>query len=642
MAARQCIQCVQSISGRQQAVQCSGCERWQHRTCGTGISQDAYREAVRLDTPLVWTCASCATASVTSLLQDLDIATPAVPAAPAAQGRKKRVAKFRSLKPSTKTAATASTTPAVTAADADPTATATKKRVAKLRRSAIPCKPPSCDQFSDDIDDLDLPPVSMPTTVTEDDMPEPLPIVQPISLDPDFQILDECTQRGKSKLVDSQGYSYNQCRIGKTVTYWRCAVRNQTTRCAATVQQKGNDFTRGPQPHNHHGEPGAAANCRIQREVKREAAANIFEPALTIVESVMRKETAQHGIRPGLPKPQNLTRMANYTREKLRPDEPQDLDFVYNAEYIPGFMVGDLRVNGNRHLMFASDHQLRFLKTARTWYLDGTFKVVRQPFTQLWSIHAFVAKGDDLKQLPFLYVLMSSRRTVDYKAVFEQLKVILTSEFQVKEMVLDFELSLWKAIAECFPDVKMRGCVFHWTQCVWRKIQGVGLQGHYMQDVGVHRVCKQLLGLPFLPAQHIRTVFEKLQERATSDDLQQLTDYIEINWMESAVWTPEAWSCFGQSIRTNNDVEGWHHRINAKAKKGNLPFYMLLGLLWEETEMLDINLHLISEHRLKRYQRTQYRELQATIFEAWDNYTKGRLTVTQLLDTCAGIYQPTE
>jgi hypothetical protein len=122
------------------------------------------------------------------------------------------------------------------------------------------------------------------------------------------------------------------------------------------------------------------------------------------------------------------------------------------------------------------------------------------------------------------------------------------------------------------------------------------------------------------------------------EDLQQLTYYIEINRIDLTVWTPEAWSIFGQSIQTNNDVEGWHHHLNAKAKKGNLPFYMLLGLLLEETELLDINLCLISEHRLNTHKCTKYQELQFAIFITWDKYTNGKMSVTQLLNTCAKIY----
>jgi hypothetical protein len=49
-----------------------------------------------------------------------------------------------------------------------------------------------------------------------------------------------------------------------------------------------------------------------------------------------------------------LTRMANYTREKMRPDEPQDLDFKYDNDFISDFFVGDVRVNKNHHLHFVT------------------------------------------------------------------------------------------------------------------------------------------------------------------------------------------------------------------------------------------------------------------------------------------------
>ena len=43
---------------------------------------------------------------------------------------------------------------------------------------------------------------------------------------------------------------------------------------------------------------------------------------------------------------------------------------------------------------------------------------------------------------------------------------------------------------------------------------------------------------------------------------------IEDTWMtRSTVWTVPTWSVFNQSIRTNNDVEGWHHKLNRKARK---------------------------------------------------------------------------
>jgi len=51
--------------------------------------------------------------------------------------------------------------------------------------------------------------------------------------------------------------------------------------------------------------------------------------------------------------------------------------------------------------------------------VDGTFKVTREPFLQVFSVHAFVNKSEQLQQLPLVFVVMSRRRAVDYRAVFE-------------------------------------------------------------------------------------------------------------------------------------------------------------------------------------------------------------------------------
>jgi len=50
----------------------------------------------------------------------------------------------------------------------------------------------------------------------------------------------------------------------------------------------------------------------------------------------------------------------------------------------------------------------------------------------------------------------------------------------------------------------------------------------------------------------------------TSAKILKLCTYIENTWFKDRLWTPERWSVYGQPVRTNNDAEGWHHRINGK------------------------------------------------------------------------------
>jgi len=92
-----------------------------------------------------------------------------------------------------------------------------------------------------------------------------------------------------------------------------------------------------------------------------------------------------------LPTFDTLVRIANRCREAMRPTAPRDLSFTLEADKLPpNFLRADVVVGHRRHLVFATDRQLELLATARRWYIDGTFYVVREPFSQLVSIHAFI------------------------------------------------------------------------------------------------------------------------------------------------------------------------------------------------------------------------------------------------------------
>ena len=85
---------------------------------------------------------------------------------------------------------------------------------------------------------------------------------------------------------------------------------------------------------------------------------------------------------------------------KYRPKDPVDLNFSLEEDNIPdGFFQADITVNSRRHLVFATEKQPQFFSKAKTWFINGTFKLCHHPFTQLWTINACVRCEDHMKQV---------------------------------------------------------------------------------------------------------------------------------------------------------------------------------------------------------------------------------------------------
>ncbi|XP_053384651.1 uncharacterized protein LOC123549348 [Mercenaria mercenaria] len=463
----------------------------------------------------------------------------------------------------------------------------------------------------------------------DDSIPDDAPVT--------FNVVEGGTKRGGQKLVSSDGYTYTRRNVKEGRVYWTCSIRNRNFKCMASVKQYGDLFTPSLNGHQHPAVPGALKKVTIAAKVKQVARENVFRPAGEIVETVMKDLISAEEF--ALPKPDLLIRAANLHRQNLRPTDPTTVDFEINPTFIgPDFVADDIRVDDQRHIFLATTPQLQQLKQARRWFLDGTFKLVKRPFYQLMSVHAFVRKGEDAKQVPLAYVLMSRRTKQDYIAVLTSLRSKLERP-QVEWFMLDFEAAAWQALREVFPGCVLKGCVFHWSQRVYRKIQSEVLATAYLKKEDKYRYLRKLLSLPYLPSEQIPSAFHQLKQQAleVGGPILHVTQYVQGTWIEGSMWQPNHWSVFRETVRTNNDVEGWHRRINTRAGRADLEFYLLVPLLRREAKTVDLQIRLVSALLLTRLHRARYARLHGALFDAWDKYEDGELTTTQLLRRCSNI-----
>ena len=123
--------------------------------------------------------------------------------------------------------------------------------------------------------------------------------------------------------------------------------------------------------------------------------------------------------------------------------------------------------------------------------------------------------------------------------------------------------------------------------------------------LNVFQVCREMMSLPLLPHEHIAPMFHHLAGRITDETplLQTLSRYVETQWIDGPTFNCRDWSVYRQRVRTNNDVEGWHYRLNHRGKKASLPFYLLIHLLHRESKVVTRTVQLVFREDLTRQQR---------------------------------------
>lgn len=257
------------------------------------------------------------------------------------------------------------------------------------------------------------------------------------------------------------------------------------------------------------------------------------------------------------------------------------------------FLLYDAGGDKKRFIIFATERNLECLAQCATWFCDGTFRSVPSIFLQLYTIHGLV----DEKTIPFVYVLAPSKRSKLYEEVLAHLRET-EPRLNPEVIVTDFEQSFITAAQKVFPNTHIRGCHFHFGQCIYRHVQQCGLQHQYSTDDEFALNIKMMIALSYVPAEHVLAAFDALTTsiyyETNSEQLQNFVEYIESTWIgvrirrrHRAPWFPiELWNCYSAVVnnepRTNNAVEGWHHAFNGRVERSHATIGKFINTLKEE------------------------------------------------------------
>jgi hypothetical protein len=124
--------------------------------------------------------------------------------------------------------------------------------------------------------------------------------------------------------------------------------------CKASVKQYGDVFVEGLHNHMHEGDVNAGTVLYIKAEVKSKALGDIFSSAEEIADKMLVDSVDDQPLQL-LPTVMNLARAANRLRQKLRPEDPNDMHFTLDEGFLPhDFLRKDISGPDYRMIIFAT------------------------------------------------------------------------------------------------------------------------------------------------------------------------------------------------------------------------------------------------------------------------------------------------
>ena len=161
--------------------------------------------------------------------------------------------------------------------------------------------------------------------------------------------------------------------------------------------------------------------------------------------------------------------------------------------------------------------------------------------------------------LPCLYAFLPNKQTSTYVALLRIIQDFCLEHnitFNPGCIHIDFEQSMIAAIRSVFQAGTIRGCTFHFGQCIWRNAQNFGLLKQSRNLDQIDRCLKMLTTLPMIKPWEIDSAYQYIIAQAPQD-MSGFMVYFESNFIANNARFPRTlWNHYGSIAPwTSNHVE---------------------------------------------------------------------------------------
>ncbi|CAG8652284.1 16178_t:CDS:2 [Dentiscutata heterogama] len=262
------------------------------------------------------------------------------------------------------------------------------------------------------------------------------------------------------------------------------------------------------------------------------------------------------------------------------------------------FLIHNSIVERNGFLIFTTIDNIRHLNRLIFWIMDGTF----------WTceIQIFWLKNCN----------MPLHFCCNYNTLYARDQGV-----EISKSGMEVPAAAINSVQLEFDFVQSKGCHFHFSQCIYRKVQAYGLASRYSMEKDFSLLIRSFSALAFLPPSEIPAAYEELKTHIPAK-ARHIIRWFEETFIYSRVrhmhrsgnisrldplFSSTFWSVFNNIKiaypRTQNSVEGWHRRWDVLVGCAHMGIFKILKEIQKEQNRVELDIEAILRGALRPPQR---------------------------------------